>query len=123
MGAHCAVLDVVIPSKVPARSVRIAPGHHEHRQAVLDRKPDEGIGRLEVQNIELIDAGWHDQQGPGCHLLRRRFILNELKEIVLEHGRASGSRDVLSDRERALVRERLPLPRSAIKLSRPALRL
>jgi len=53
MGAHCAVLDVVIPSKVPARSVRIAPGHHKHRQAVLDRKPDERIGRLEVQNIEL----------------------------------------------------------------------
>ena len=100
------MLDVIIPSKMPARDIRIAPRDHEDRQAVLDRKSDEGIGGLEVKYIELVDAGRHDQQRPRRHLLRRRIILNELKQIVFEDNGAPGCRDVFSNFECAFVGNR-----------------
>jgi len=86
--AHRPLLDIVVPTEMAARLIRIAPRHHKDRQAMLDCKADKGIGRLKVEDVELVDARRHDQQRPCGHLLRRGRILNELKQLVFEHDRA-----------------------------------
>ena len=100
---HHAPLEVVVPADVAELGPRVAPRHEEHRQALFAREAHEGVLRLQVEDVELVDARRHDQQRPRGHLLGQRRVLDELQQIVLVDHRARGGRDVDADLERALV--------------------
>jgi hypothetical protein len=63
--------------------LRIAPGDEEHRVALLHGVAHEGVGRLQVEDVELVDAGRHDQQRPLGTFSSRR-VLDQLDQLVLE---------------------------------------
>jgi hypothetical protein len=66
-------------------------------------KAHEGVFRLQVEDVELVDAGRHDHQRARSHLVRQRRVLDQLEQLVLEDHRAFGDGDVLPDLEGVLV--------------------
>jgi hypothetical protein len=60
---------------------------------------DEGLLRVQVKNVELVDPGRHDQQWPFEHGFGLRRILNDLADVVLGDHLAGRNRNVLADSE------------------------
>ena len=54
---------------------------------------------VEIEDVELVDPGRHDQQRPLQHRLGRRRVLDELHQIVLEDHLAGRDREVAADLE------------------------
>ncbi len=81
----------------------IAPGHHEHRVPLLDRVLDEGILRLQVEDVVLVDAGRHHDERPDARLGSLRRVLDELRKVVLVHHRARSDREIAPDFERQQI--------------------
>ena len=77
--------------------VGIDPGDHEYRQPVVDAPLDEGFLRREIEDVELVDPGRHDQQWNLEHLGRGRFVLDQLHQFVLEHHLAGREREIAAD--------------------------
>ena len=65
--------------------VGIDPGDAEHGQALRHRPADEAFVRIEIEDVELVDPGRHDQQGPLVDLLGGRRILHQLDQVVAQH--------------------------------------
>ena len=59
-----ALAHVVLEALVAELRVRIDPGDAEHREALVDAPFDEGLLRREIEHVELVDPGRHDQQRP-----------------------------------------------------------
>ena len=76
-GGDRAELEVVVPAEVGLLGLDVLPGHEEHRETLLDHEAHQRIGRLQVHDVELVDAGRHDQQR-GLDLLGERRVLDEL---------------------------------------------
>ena len=64
---------------------------------------DEAVFRLQVQDVELVDAGRNQQEGALVDLGGQWLVLDELEEIVLEHHSAFGGGDVAADFKQRLV--------------------
>ena len=79
--------------------VRVDPGNDEHRVAARHRPADEGIVGPEIEDVELVDPGRHDQQRLAVHRLGRRLVLDELDQPVLKDHRARRGGDVAADLE------------------------
>ena len=60
---------------------------------------DERLLRAQVEDVELVDPGRHDQQRRRVHALGARRILDQLDEVVLEHDLAGRGGDVAADLE------------------------
>ena len=89
------VLEVLVREPL----VRIDPGDHEHREALIDAPFDEGFFRREIEHVELVDPGRHDQQRRLQHRRRRRRVLDELHQLVLEDHLAGRDREIAADLE------------------------
>ena len=92
-------LHVVVQGLLAEFLVRIDPGDHEHRDALVDAPFDVGFFRLEIENVELVDPGRHDQERRAQHLLRGRRVLDELHQLVLVDHLAGRRRHVDADDE------------------------
>ena len=79
--------------------VRVDPGNHENRVALLDRPADERVPRPQIEDIELVDPGRDDQQRPPLHGLGGWRILQQLDQIILVDDLAGGRGDILADLE------------------------
>jgi hypothetical protein len=79
--------------------VWIDPGDHEHREALVDAPFDEGFLRREIEHVELVDPGRHDQQRPLEHSLGRGRVLDELHQLVLVDHLAGRDRQIAADLE------------------------
>jgi hypothetical protein len=93
--------------------VRIHPGDDEQGVALVHGPLDEGVLRFQVEDVELVDPGRHDQQRPPPHLGRRRRVLDQLHQVVLEDDLAGRRRHVLAEPEGPLVRHRDREPAAA----------
>jgi len=51
------------------------------------RKTHQGIFRLQIHQVVLVDAGRHDQERLSMHLVGKWRVLDELDQSVLEHDR------------------------------------
>ena len=99
-----ALHHVVLEGLVREPLVRVDPGDHEDRVALRDRPAHEGVLRLQVEHVVLVDPGRHDEERPAEHRLRRRRILDQLHEVVLEDHLSRCRGDGLAQGEVALVR-------------------
>src|SRR5580765_8678002 len=97
------VLDVVVPGALGDLLAGVLPADDEHPVPFADAMADQRVLRLQVEDVELVDAGRHDQQRPLIDLRRERLVLEELEELVLEHHPAFGRGDIAADLERGLV--------------------
>ena len=105
-GVNCAVFQIIIPGHIPLRFHRIAPGHQENRVALLDHEADQGVVRLQIHDVELVDARRHHQQGSRSDLGCERRVLDELHQLVfVNHGTFRGG-DIAADLEHRLVGHR-----------------
>ncbi|MNQ65730.1 hypothetical protein D3C85_801940 [compost metagenome] len=102
-GFDHALLDVIVPRQMLHAHVRIAPGHQEHGIALLHRIAHERIFRLQVKDIEFIDARRHHQQRPLVYCGRRRRVLDQLEQGVFKHHRARRGGHVAAHFESRLV--------------------
>lgn len=64
------MLDVIVPVGVAQRFVRVAPADDKSTVALADRIADQRILRLQVQDVVLVDARRHQQEGSFMHLGR-----------------------------------------------------
>ena len=83
--------------------MRVLPRQHEHRVALFDQVTDERVLRLQVEDVELVDAGRHQQERPLVDLLGQRLILDQLEQNALIDDGSFAGRDVLADLEGGLV--------------------
>ena len=56
--------------------IGIYPGDGEDSMSLIDGPFDEGVLRLQVENIELVDPWWHDEEWPSANFSCRRRILD-----------------------------------------------
>ena len=94
-----AFLHIVVEGLHPRRLSGIDPRDHEHRDALIDAPFDEGFFRPEVEDVELVDPGRHDQKRRAQHVLRGRRILDQLHQLVLVDHLARRRRHVDADDE------------------------
>src|SRR5262249_31585482 len=90
---------VVIPRQMALLRRDVAPGHDEDGVALLERVAGERIARLQIQYVELVDAGRNHHQWPRAYRFGQRAILDQLDELVLEDDRAGCDREITSDLE------------------------
>ncbi len=83
--------------------IRIDPGNAEDGQPLRHAPADEALLRVEVEDVELVDPGRHDQQRPLQHLWRRGRVLDQLDDLVAEDDLARCRRDIDTDLEGAAV--------------------
>ena len=120
---------VVLEALLRERLVRIGPGDDEDGVPLVDGVLDEAVLRLQVQDVELVDPGRHDQERAFVDLLGCRRILDELHQLVLVDHLAGRGRDVLADLEGGLVGHAdlqaaiTPLPDHRANDARPSRRL
>ncbi len=88
---------------MPLLRADVAPGHHEHRVAAVDRVADERVLRLQVEDVVLVDARRDHHQRPFRHFCRARRVLDQLDEVVLVDHLARGHGDIAAELERSLV--------------------
>ena len=98
-----AVVHVVVKILVREVLARVDPGDHEHRQALVDAPFDQAVFRLQVEHVELVDPGRHDQQRPPVDLLGAGRVLDQLHQLVLEDHLAGRGGDVPADLERVRI--------------------
>ena len=55
------LLHVVFEGLAAGIPIGIDPGNHEYGKALIDAPLDEGLFRLEVENVEFVDPWRHDQ--------------------------------------------------------------
>jgi len=73
---------------------------------LADGITDQGILRLQVEDVELVDAGRHQQKGLFIDLGGERLVFDQLEKFVfIDHG-ALGGGHVLAHLEQALVGHR-----------------
>ena len=84
--------------------VGIDPGDAEDGEPLVDAPLDEGFFRREIEHVEFVDPGRHDQQRPLEHRRGRRRILDELHELVLEDHLAGRGGEIAPDREHRGIR-------------------
>ena len=91
--------------EILAREVgaRVDPGDHERGVPLIDAPFDEAVLRLQIEDVELVDPGRHEQERTLVHLRGGRRVLDQLHQIVLVDHLAGRGGDVLADLERLLV--------------------
>src|SRR6202035_1565530 len=103
--------DVVVPGQLGLPGTGVAPGHEEDRVALCDRVRDEGVLRLKVENVVLVNAGWHDDEGALVYAVGGRGVLDQLNQLVLVDHAARRGADVAAHLEGRFVGHRDPAPR------------
>ncbi len=99
-----ALAHIGLEALVGVALVRVDPGNDEHGQPLRDRPADERLLRIEVEDVELVDPGRHDQERAPVDLRRRGFVLDELDELVAEDHLARRRREIDAELETASVR-------------------
>jgi hypothetical protein len=94
-----ALAHVVLEALVGELGVRVDPGDDEHRQALVHAPLDEGFFRREIEDVELVDPGRHDQQRPLEHRRGRGRVLDELHQLVFEDDLAGRAGEIAADLE------------------------
>ena len=89
-GGENALVHIVLEALLRLPLVRIDPGHDEDREPLGHRPAHEALLGVEVEHIELVDPGWHDQQGALVDGGRRRRVLDQLEQVAAKHHLARG---------------------------------
>jgi hypothetical protein len=95
--------QVVVPGHLRLGLVRVLPRDHEDRVPLLHRVADERVLRLQVEDVELVDARRHHDERPLVDLGCQRLVLDQLHQRVFVHHRALAGGDVASHFEGRLV--------------------
>ena len=99
-----ALADVVFEGLLRELRVGIDPGDAEYGEPLIDAPFDEGLFRRQIEHVELVDPGRHDQQRPLEHRRGRRRVLDELHQLVLENHLAGRRRQIAPDLEHRGIR-------------------
>ncbi len=91
--------QVILEILVRELLVRIHPRDDEYREAFLSGPAQERILFAQVEDVVLVDPRRNHQQRALPLLLRRRLVLDELHELVLEHDLAGRGGDVDAELE------------------------
>ena len=98
--------EVIVPADLRLLGPSVLPRHQEHRETLLDNEAHQRIGRLQIHDVELVDARRHDQQRRLMNLLGQRRILDQLHQLILVDHRAGGHRQIAPYLEGAVVGHR-----------------
>ena len=82
-GIDDALLQIIVPAQRAARILDVAPRDDKDGVSLGNSMADEGIARLQVQDVVLVDGGRDDQQRPFTDRGRAGLVLDELDKLVL----------------------------------------
>src|SRR5215204_1139990 len=85
------------------RGVRVLPGDHEHRVALVHQVLDQAVLRLQIEDVVLVDPGRYEHDGCLVNLFGRRLVLDQLYELVAVDDLARCDGQVLPRLERVGV--------------------
>jgi hypothetical protein len=105
-GLQRALLDVVVPAQMALVGLHVLPRNEEYGVALLDRIAHHRVLRLQVEDVVLVDAGRHHQEGPRRDRLGLRRVLQELHQLVFIDHRAGRHRKIAADLEGAVIGHR-----------------
>ena len=108
-----AELEVVVHREVVVGCIRIAPGQHVHRMALLHEVAHHRILRREIEDVELHDPRRDDEDRLRMHGGRLRVVADQFHQPVPVHHLAGRDRDVAPHLEAFLLREILSRRHSA----------
>ena len=100
------VFNVVVPRFCAHRCVRVTPTHDKRSVALCHSVADQRVLGLQIQNVKLVDARRNQQERLLVDLASQRFVLNQLKQLVLKNNCTFGGRHVFTDFKLALIRHR-----------------
>src|SRR5215211_1498486 len=69
---------VVLELRVLHRGVRVLPGDHEHRVALVNQVLDEAVLGLQIEDVVLVDPGRYEHHWHLTNLVRGRLVLDQL---------------------------------------------
>src|SRR6202022_1205801 len=98
-----AAFKVVVPGKVPELGWNVAPGNHEYGVALRNRISNQGILRPQVKDVGFGDARRDDEQRTPEYGGRRRRVLDQLDQLVLENDAARCRRQITPYLECGLI--------------------
>ena len=101
-----AFADVIIHADIGVRRIRVDPGHHEQRKALIHDPFDQAVLRFQIHHIELVDPRRKDQQGRLVDGFGGGGILDQLEHAVAIDHRTGGRGDILANVERLAVGQR-----------------
>ena len=84
-GGNDARFNVVVPGHMGHLGIGVAPAQDEGPMALLDGKTHHRVVWLQVQDIELVDAGRYHEKRTFVHLFGKRLVFDELENFVLEN--------------------------------------
>ena len=92
-------LHVIGPGEIALLRPGIAPGDQEHGVPLLHQPAHHRIVLTQIENVVLVDPRRHDQQRRTEGLFRRRAILDQLDQLILEHHIPRRDGDVVAETE------------------------
>src|SRR5262244_2607498 len=95
--------EVRLESPLTLRGGGVAPADHEGLHATVDRVLDKASTGGQVEHVELVDLGWHDEEWPTVGLTLCRRVLDELEHVAREHHRPRRRSQVLAELKGRLV--------------------
>ena len=99
-----ALMHVVLEGLQREARVRVHPACDEDRVALVEAPLHQRLLGAEIEDVVLVDPGRVDDEGALVDLSRRRLVLDELHQVVLEDDLAGRGRDVLAETEGGHVR-------------------
>ncbi|MNH98014.1 hypothetical protein D3C73_507260 [compost metagenome] len=112
-----ALLHVVVEAELGLVPVRVDPGADEDGEPLRAQPADQGVRRLQVQDVEFVDPRREDQQRDRVLRVRGRVVLDQLEQLVAPDDLARRRGDVLAQDEAAVV------GLADLQLARPALQV
>src|SRR5690606_13896109 len=70
----------------------ISPRHQKHRMTLLHGMTYEGVLRLQIENVVLVDTGRYNHQGTRIDPVGKRRVLNYLEQRILINHRPRRNR-------------------------------
>src|SRR5215470_3021119 len=89
--------EIRFESPLTLRRGGVTPADHKGLHATIDRVFDKASTGGQVEDVELVDLGWHDEERPTVRFTLCRRVLDELEHVAREHDRPRRRGQVLAE--------------------------
>ena len=97
------MLNVVVPGFARHGLVGVTPTDHKGSVALADGVANQRVLGLQIEDIKLVDARWHQQKRLFIDFGSEWLVLKQLEKFVFKHHRTFGGGNVFSHLKQTLV--------------------
>ncbi len=93
------IFQIVVEARVAHVGTGILPARYEDVEALVQEIAHHALARYQVEHVELVNPGRHDDDGFGMDGGLRRRVVDDLEQLVAKDDRPGGRCQVLADLE------------------------